>query len=66
MTCIINGTAEELSSAMTVAELLAKHNLSQQPCAVKVNEKMIPRRSHATHVLSDGDRVELVTLVGGG
>jgi sulfur carrier protein len=66
MTCIINGTPEEFASPMTVAELLAKHNLSHQPCAVEVNKALIPRREHATHVLSDGDRVELVTLVGGG
>ena len=34
--------------------------------AVEVNLELVPRRRHAEHVLRDGDRVEVVTLVGGG
>jgi len=35
-------------------------------CAVEVNRRVIPRRDHATATLVDGDRIEIVTLVGGG
>ena len=34
--------------------------------AVEVNGALAPRRRFAEHVLADGDRVEIVTLVGGG
>jgi sulfur carrier protein len=36
------------------------------PCAVEVNRSLVPHRRHAEHALRDGDRVEVVTLVGGG
>ena len=34
--------------------------------AVEVNCQIVPRARHAEHVLADGDRLEIVTLVGGG
>ena len=36
------------------------------PCAVEVNRTLVPRSRHESHQLQDGDRVEVVTLVGGG
>jgi sulfur carrier protein len=34
--------------------------------AVEINENLIPRKTFAKTVLREGDRVEVVTLVGGG
>jgi thiamine biosynthesis protein ThiS len=33
---------------------------------VEVNEQVVPRRSLPACKLSEGDRIEIVTLVGGG
>ena len=34
--------------------------------AVEVNLELVPRQDHARHRLAEGDRLEIVTLVGGG
>jgi sulfur carrier protein len=40
--------------------------LEGSPCAVEVNARLVRRAERAATTLSDGDRVEVVTLVGGG
>jgi thiamine biosynthesis protein ThiS len=62
----VNGESVEVPAAATVATVLAAHGLAEAPCAVEVNERLVPRREHGTHALRDGDRIEIVTLVGGG
>jgi len=37
-----------------------------KPVAVEVNLELVPRQRHAEHRLAEGDRLEIVTLVGGG
>lgn len=67
MLLTINGERIEMEGEqITVADLLATKQLTGSPCAVEVNQTLVPKRDHDTHVLSDGDRVEIVTLVGGG
>jgi sulfur carrier protein len=63
ITC--NGKSQPLEDGATVAALLGQLQLSG-PVAVEVNEQLAPREQHATWTLADGDRVEIVTLVGGG
>jgi len=46
--------------------LLAELALAGKPVAVEVNRELVPRERQAAHRLADGDRVEIVTLVGGG
>ena len=46
--------------------MLASLNRDPKKVAVEVNEEVVPREQHATTELREGDRVEIVTLVGGG
>ena len=62
----INGEPKELPDPLTVADLLARLGLDRRKVAVEVNEAVVPAVSHAEHRLAAGDRVEVVTLVGGG
>ncbi len=62
----VNGQQRTFEDTCTVAVLLDELNLGGQPCAVEVNAAVVPRREHAERLLSDGDIVEIVTLVGGG
>jgi thiazole synthase len=62
----INGEAHTLPSAVTVAELLDRLGYDRRRVAVEVNEDLVPAARHAGHALRPGDRVEVVTLVGGG
>lgn len=66
MRVVINGQEQELSADTTVAELVARYNLRPEHVAVEVNCNLVPRRLFDSTALSDGDRVEVVTLVGGG
>jgi sulfur carrier protein len=62
----LNGQPETLDSAATLGHLLSRLKLEPIRVAVEINEDLIPRRSFAETAIHDGDRVEIVTLVGGG
>lgn len=66
MQIVVNGVRREVAPDTGVADLLRLLGLDDRPCAVEVNELVVPKGEHASRALKDGDRVELVTLVGGG
>jgi len=66
MNIIYNDLTRELPEGTTVAELIQQLDLEPRFVAVEVNFEVIPREKHAQHVLHDGDKLEIVTLVGGG
>jgi sulfur carrier protein len=66
VTILFNGEPREVPAGISVAELLAQHQVSPKHVAVEVNLQVVPRLRHAEHVLREGDQVEVVTLVGGG
>jgi len=63
---LVNGERREIKSPATVADLLRGLELPLRGVAVEVNEQIVPRAHHADHRLADGDRLEIVSLVGGG
>jgi thiamine biosynthesis protein ThiS len=65
-TIFVNGQPRELEAACTVAELLHELGLNPKLLAVEVNQEVVPRAEQAAYVLQANDRVEIVTLVGGG
>ena len=66
MEIILNGQPDRRPGSETVAELIESLGLEGSPCAVEVNRQIIPKSQHEQRQLEDGDRVEVVTLVGGG
>jgi thiazole synthase len=62
----INGERKDLPEALTVADLLSRLGFDRRKVAVEVNEAVVPAVRHAEYRLGEGDRVEVVTLVGGG
>jgi len=62
----VNDKVREVAAGTTIAALLAELELPPPQVAVEVNLKLIPRGAHAEHRLQPGDRLEVVTLVGGG
>ena len=61
----VNGETQKTDAA-TVADLLSELGLAGQAVAVEVNRAVVPRKQHGEAELNEGDKVELVTLVGGG
>lgn len=62
----VNGDEVEVSENVTIEQLLGQLELNSRAIAVEVNEQLQPRDQHKTFVLSAGDRLEIVTLAGGG
>jgi len=62
----INGKGDTLELGLTVEAYLDRAGLGSQPCAVEINKKLVPKRDHASTEISEGDTLEIVTLVGGG
>ena len=63
---IVNGETRSVAPGTTVAALIAELGLADRRVAVERNREVVPRAEHGTTVLAPGDRVELVTFVGGG
>jgi sulfur carrier protein len=63
---LVNGTPREVPEGTTIAALLSELELASRHVAVEVNLELVPRTRHAEHRLRDADRLEVVTLVGGG
>lgn len=66
MEIFLNGQPREVATGATVAVLLEELGLDPRHLAVERNLELAPRGQHASTVLVQGDRIEVVTLVGGG
>jgi thiamine biosynthesis protein ThiS len=62
----VNGEAVRLPSGSTLADLLRRLDLDRGRVAVEHNLRVVPRAEHPTLRLNHGDRLEIVTFVGGG
>ena len=63
----VNGETHDLpGESATVRDLVEHLGYGRKAVAVEVNRHVVPKRDHESTALNEGDRVELVTLVGGG
>ena len=62
----VNGKQIQLTSEMSVADYLEQNNYQINRIAVEMNEEILPKYSYSETMLKDGDRLEIVTFVGGG
>ncbi|MDZ4780584.1 MAG: sulfur carrier protein ThiS [Planctomycetia bacterium] len=66
MEVFVNGAAREVPPGTTLAALIQELAMEPRFVAVEVNLELVPRTQHAARLLAAGDRLEIVTLVGGG
>ena len=66
ITVRINGVERTVAAGATIVGLLEELGLGGKRVAVERNQAVVPRTRHAETTLADGDRLELVTFVGGG
>lgn len=62
----VNGKQIRLTSEMSVADYLEQNNYQINRIAVEMNEEILPKYSYSETMLKEGDRLEVVTFVGGG
>jgi len=63
---VINGETRTVAQGTTVAALVESLGLGDRRVAVERNREVIPRAEHGSTLLAAGDRLEVVTFVGGG
>jgi sulfur carrier protein len=66
MQIFVNGQTRTVPEGTTLAQLLSQLEVAARHVAVEINLELVPRAQHAQHRLAEGDRLEVVTLVGGG
>jgi thiamine biosynthesis protein ThiS len=62
----VNGEERMLPSPCTVAQLLVLLELDARLIAIERNKKLVRRAQFDSEALAEGDRIEIVTFVGGG
>jgi sulfur carrier protein len=63
---IVNGEEREVPGEITLGELLRELALAQDGVAIELNGALVPRARFAAQRVQPGDRLEIVTFVGGG
>lgn len=66
MRVMLNGEPSEIKDNSTIAGLLDSLRIGRERVAVEVNLDIVPKAMYGTHLLSDGDKIEIVHFVGGG
>lgn len=62
----VNGEDKDFDEELTVAGLLARLDIPPRGIAVELNREIVPRGRHSETSLKEGDKVEIVRMVGGG
>ena len=66
MQITVNGSTKLYEGPLAVAGLLERMALAGRKVAVERNGEIVPRGAHASTLLAEGDRLEIVVAVGGG
>ena len=66
MNIILNGNPAQVDKVSTIAELIAHLGYEGKRIAVEQNGDIVPKSTHGSALLSDGDHLEIVVAVGGG
>jgi sulfur carrier protein len=64
----VNGESKEFDREMNVLELLQRLDIKLRDVglAVALNGEVVPKSEYEKTLISDGDSIEIVQLVGGG
>ena len=66
MKLTLNGETRDFESCETVSDLLASLRLMEKLVLVELNGDAVQRTDFRSANLADGDKVEIVRMVGGG
>ncbi|MEN8215005.1 MAG: sulfur carrier protein ThiS [Pseudomonadota bacterium] len=66
MEIFLNGESLQVEDGLNIAALLKNLELENKRLAVEIDLEIVPRCQFDSHILSAGDRVEIVRAIGGG
>lgn len=62
----VNGEPRKTKTGVTVADLLRELEVKPDRVAVELNLEILDRQEFERRNLSEGDRVEIISFIGGG
>lgn len=62
----INGKDEDIAEGTGLVQYLKDAGYNRERIAVEINGDIIPKKNYDETVLNDGDKIEIVSFVGGG
>lgn len=62
----LNGEQKTLEAGLTLGQLIEQLGLTGKRLAVEINHEIVPKSAHSSHLLKDGDVIEIVHAIGGG
>jgi sulfur carrier protein len=66
MNVVVNGERQRLAAGTPLGTLVAALTAAPSGVAAALNETVVPRAQWSNTILSEGDRVEVLTAVQGG
>ena len=66
MRITVNGEEKDVREGLTVEVLIKELGIRREGTAIEVNKEIVPKLRYGSTLLKPGDRVEIVTFVGGG
>lgn len=66
MQILVNGERRDATLGTTVDDLLRELEIHSDRVAVEVNLEVLDRQEFARRGLRDGDRIEIISFIGGG
>lgn len=62
----LNGASIEAAEGISLGDLVDSRGLERRMIAVEYNTEIIPRYDYDDTIIQNGDRLEIVHMVGGG
>ena len=66
MNIILNNQSDEVHDGITIRELLDQKKIHTKYIAVEINRKVVPKSNYHKHKIHEGDKIEIITAIGGG
>jgi thiamine biosynthesis protein ThiS len=66
MQLTVNGKPRDVAGPLTLREFLEGHNVKPEMVAVEYNGDIVRRERFAEVCLQEGDKLEIIHMVGGG
>ncbi len=66
MRIVVNGRDVEIEEGTTLSDLLDRLGIERRGIAIEVNREIVPKGEYGRKRLVEGDRIEIVRMVGGG
>lgn len=66
MQIIVNGASQEIPQDFNLIQLLQRLEITPDRIAVEINLTVINRADYDTYSLKEGDRIEIISFIGGG